>query len=64
LPVGEFVAKKLFPALAQAPYSPASRVIFYLFPKLTSNIIFQTPDSGHKAVPDAIKIPTEADFQA
>jgi hypothetical protein len=68
LSVREFLQKKCIPLLPQAPCSPAlSLCEFYLFPKLKSGIKgyhFQTLGSVQKAVTDAIKTLTEADFQS
>jgi hypothetical protein len=54
--------------LLQAAYSPDSSLYdFYIFPELKSGIKgyhFQTLDSVQKAVTDAIKTLTEADFQS
>jgi hypothetical protein len=66
--VREFLPKKCIPLLTQAPHSPdLSPCDFYLFPKLKPTVKsyhFQTLDRVQKAVADAIKILTEADFQS
>jgi transposase len=68
LPVRKYLVKKCMPLLPEAPYSPDfSPCEFYLFPKLKSRVSgyhFQTHDSVQKAVTDAIKNLTEADFQS
>jgi histone-lysine N-methyltransferase SETMAR len=66
LSVREFPMQKCIPVLPQAPYSPdLSPYDFYLFPKWRfKGCHFQTLDNVQKAVTDAIKTLTEADFQS
>jgi hypothetical protein len=66
--VCEFLMRMFIPVLLWAPHSPnLSPCGFYLFPKLKLRVKssnFQTLDSVQKAVADAIKTLTEADFQS